>query len=229
MKAKIQGNDIVGIRGKALALNPVPSSNSGSTFEVTVDQNSIGNNTADSGSQESNAIDITAAGAATTKISVTNNAIKHWQLNALRIDSAEKEVVSPIGSGNNQVASSDFIISNNVISNPDAGSLDTMQLNVGLQSGAAAQNVCANIGGLGSNAFGGTHGAGAGDFDLQISERFNGNLRFPGFAGDGGDQTAVQTFIRNQNTGSPTVALIDNAISGGAACSAPTDPPGVTP
>jgi hypothetical protein len=161
-------------------------------------------------------------------MAITGNSIQHWQLNALRIDTAEKDVVTP---SVNQPASSDFIVTGNNMANPDAGNLDTIQLNAGLQSAAAAQTVCTDIGGAGglANAFGGTHGAGGGDFDLQISERFSASLRFPGFVGDGSNQTDIQNFIRGRNTGNPTVALIDNPISGGAACATPTLPPAITP
>jgi hypothetical protein len=223
IKTLVQNNDIVHSRGKAVILNPVPASNTGSTYDVTFESNSIGNATADSGSTESNAIDITAAGAATTRIKVNNNTIRHYQINAIRIDSAEKDIAN---GALNQPASSDFIVTSNLMSNPSPGA-DAMQINAGLQSAAAAQNVCADIGGAGglANTFTSAKGGGASDFDLQISERFAGNLRFPGFVGDGANQTDIQNFIRSRNNGLPTVALIDNAISGGAACSAPAAPP----
>jgi hypothetical protein len=236
LKANIDNNDITFSLGKALVLNPAPDSTGTATFDATVNGNRIGNNSADSGSGTSNTLEVDANGSATTKVAITNNTIKHWQLNALRIDSGEKLL------GPNLAASADITVTGNSISNPDTpGNLDTMQINVGLQSAATAQNVCADYGGpatppvIGSptgslvNAFGGQHGPGAGDFDLQISERFNGVLRFPGYGGASTDQTAIQTYIRGRNTGSPTVGLIDNGIDGGAACAQPTLPPVVTP
>jgi hypothetical protein len=164
-------------------------------------------------------------------MAITSNNVRHWQINALRIDSGEKQTVNPAGTGNNLAASADFTVTGNNFNSPDGGSADTSQINAGVQSAAAAQSVCVDLGGGGSlaNALGGLHGAGAGDFDLQISERFAATLRFPGFSGDGNDQSVVQAFVRARNTGNPTVALIDNGISGGSACAAPASPPSVTP
>jgi hypothetical protein len=232
VRVLIQNNDIINSLGKGLVLNPIPNSTTAASFDATVTNNRIGSASADSGSGTSNAVDITGAGSGVTRMAITNNTIQHWQINALRIDSGEKEVVNPVGSPTNSVGSADFVVQGNTMSSPDSGSADTMQINVGVQSGAAAQNVCADIGGSGgglSNAFGGQHGVNGGDFDLQISERFQGNLRFPGFVGDGSVEADIQTFIRSRNTGNPTVALIDNAISGGASCATPSLPPAVTP
>jgi VCBS repeat-containing protein len=226
----VQNNDIINSLGKGLVLNPAPDSTTSSTFDATANNNRIGNSSPDSGSATSNAVDLTGAGSGTTRMAITNNTIQHWGINALRIDSGEKQPVNPIGSPTNAAASSDFTIYGNSVSNADAGSADTMQINAGAQSGAAAQSVCADYGGAGglANAFL-SPATGAGNYDLQISERFAANLRFPGFVGDGTNEADIQTYIRSRNSGNPVIALIDNGISGGSACSTPNLPPAVTP
>jgi hypothetical protein len=226
VRARIENNDIVDSRGSALILNPIPNSTDPASFDAIVNNNRIGDNDANSGSDEGIALWVQANGSGDSKISITNNTIKHWQQNAMRVQSGEKITAVP---ATNQPGTAHVTITGNIVSNPDASSVDTISLIAGVQSAAAAQDVCFDIGGAGalSNAFGGQ--AGAGTADLKISERFAGNLWFPGFVGDGTDQTVIQTFVRSRNTGNPTVTLVDNGISGGAACSQPTSPPAVTP
>jgi hypothetical protein len=226
LRARVFDNDISGSLGSALIAGPTTNSTTLASHDVTIENNRIG--TASAGSGGTISVFLQGNGAATTKMALASNTIQHWAQNALRVISGEKDLVTP---GLNAAAAADFTVTGNTMQDGDASRTDTISLIAGVQSGAAAQSVCADIGGAGglSNAFGGTHGVGGGDFDLQISERFAASLRFPGFAGDGSNQTDIENFIRSRNTGNPTVALIDNAISGGAACAAPALPPGVTP
>jgi len=227
VRARVENNDILDSNGSALILNPIPNSTDAASFEAIANNNRIGDNDADSGSISGIGLWVQANGSGDSKIAITNNTIRHWQQNAMRVQSGERLLGGDPST--NQPGTAHVTITGNTMSNPDPSSVDTISLIAGVQSGAAAQDVCFDLGGAGalSNAFGGQ--AGPGTFDLKISERFAGNLWFPGFAGDGTNQSVIETFVRSRNTGNPTVALIDNGISGGAACSQPTSPPAVTP
>jgi hypothetical protein len=227
LRARVENNDFVDSRGSGLILNPLPESLDAASFEAVVNNNRIGDNDPDSGSGDGIGLWVQSNGSGDNRYDITNNTIKHWQQNAMRLQAGERLTAN---AATNQPGTTHMRLYGNTMSNPDAGSVDTISLITGVQSAAAATDMCFDLGGSGgaqANAFGGQ--AGAGTFDLKISERFAGNLWFPGFVGDGTNQTTIENHVRARNTGNPTVLLVDNGISGGAACSAANPPPAVTP
>ncbi|WP_338089663.1 Ig-like domain-containing protein [Nocardioides lijunqiniae] len=214
----INGNDITGTNGSAVVINPLAGSTSAARIDATVTGNRIGDATASSDSAQGAGLVLRAAGDGDARFAVRDNTIRAF---------AQEGILVRALDGSGGTAEVAVTLTGNVLSAP--GRSDVWEgIFVGAGSlGTDNAVVCADIGGPGTleNSFVGT-GTGPAGFvapDIAFSERFDAQLRLPGFDGNAGN---LATYVQNRNAGAPTVQSYDEALDAQVgACAQPVRPP----
>jgi hypothetical protein len=193
------------------------------TYSGTFNNNTIGvAAVANSGSSAGSDLKVQNAGQGTVTVAITNNHI--YQYNNFGIE------VEAGGSATAQSGNLNTTITGNTIADPGnaAGSItipkNGIQLNIGTVPGDTYQ-ACAKIGGAsGSGLANALAGSGAdaqpplgGGQDVRLRQRQATTIRLPGYSGANNDNTAVETFVANNNTanGTPTVIASNTVPTGG--------------
>ena len=206
-RAEIDENTISRTRGRALFVIAPPDATAGSRLDATITNNTIGNGTALSGSELTDAVVAQNDGSGQARFAIRGNTIRNYAGRGL--------VVFATG-----IATADATVTQNTISDPSG----TDRPGVAVRSGNLAgetTNMCADIGGAGVENDLGAAGP-SGQADVQLQRISTADLRLPGFT-TGGD---VQAYIAGRNLGSPTVSVPGLAPSGQAGgCALPALPP----
>jgi hypothetical protein len=165
-----------------------------------VTNNTIGTGAPFSGSAQGEGMVARGAGNGDSRFAIRINLIRNYAQIGLWLRSQE----GTLGTGN-----ADYTVTGNTINNPSGTGWEGIFVSSGAASGDNVV-VCADIGGPGAleNTFDAA-GTGLVD-DIGFSRRFATDLRLPGFI-TGGD---LQTYIQGRNTGTPTVANYDSALTG---------------
>jgi hypothetical protein len=212
-KVLIDDNDVSGILGRSIIVNPLPASTSTAQLDATVTNNRVGNGTALSGSAQGQGMMIRPAGDGDSRISIRNNLVRNFAQQGIYVLAQDSDAGT---------ASADVTLTANTVSNPNSNGFEGILVQLGSVSSDNI-NLCADVGGAGAleNSFVGSGTGGV--TDIAFSSRFGGDMRLPGFDGNMANLTS---YVQNRNVGAPSVANIDDALLGNpGACAQPTTPP----
>jgi hypothetical protein len=210
----VSNNNIQGAVFPTIGVDVATASTAAHTLSGTVSGNTIGNAAvAASGGAQSSSIATVGQGAGTLTVSIASNTIRQND------GFAAIDILSRDGS-----PTINATVTGNNIANPSSGGGNGLLLRNGATSGPPADGgtTCAGISG---NSL--TGSAVTGLDDIRLRQRFNTTVRLPGYGGAPGDTSAVVTFVRNNNGGTPSMsATADFPTSGGgfvggAACPTP--------
>lgn len=216
-KVEIDDNDVSGIIGRSVIVNPLPASTAAAQLDATVTDNRIGNGTAFSGSAQGEGMMIRPAGEGDSRILVARNTVRNYAQFGIRVLAQD---------ANDATASADVTMIGNIVSSPSGSGFEGIFVAAGSVSGDSI-DMCADIGGATAaleNSFVATGTGGV--TDIAFSKRFLSEIRLPGLAAGSVSNAALTTYIQGRNAGSPTVDNFDNLLTGqAAACTQPTLPP----
>jgi large repetitive protein len=208
----ITGNTFRDAVGTALAIGKGAAGTG--NFSGSISNNVIGvAAVANSGSAQGSgiAVDIVGGGSHTTTI--TNNEIYQFTNYGILLSAGSN--VSGGGQGN-LVA----VVQGNVIASPSANSAASffptsgIRLNSGTATGDNAK-VCLTAGGSGALENSVTGSGTNGGADIRLFQRFLTTVGLPGYSGANNDNTAVVSFVKGNNGGTPTVVASNSVSSGG--------------
>jgi hypothetical protein len=208
----IQNNDFKQARGPAVLV--AKTSGAGAAVQTgTFANNSIGisgQNT--SGSSEGNGLQMENLQNGQFNWTVTGNDIHGYDENAIHVAAG--------GSVNGAGGVLNTTITGNTIDTPGPQSVQAkngIHYNIGVGVGDTF-SVCADV--KNNNIFAAgldQTGGGTGDIDARFRQRANTTIRLPGYGGATNDNTAVQTFVANNNLigGTPAILASNTVGSGG--------------
>ncbi len=220
-KVEMNANNISGMIGRSVIMNPLSASTASAQFDATVTNNNIGTAAAGSGSSQGEGMMIRPNGDGDARILVSGNTVRHFAQQGIRV---------LVQDGKAGTANADVTITGNTVSSPDgtaANPSEGILVATGSTSAPTPDNtiLCVDVGGAAglANTFA---GSGTGGLpDIAFSKRFSTDIRLPGFSGPF-SLAALTTYIGGRNPGNPTVDNYDNALTGTASpCAQPTLPP----
>jgi hypothetical protein len=178
----------------AVSLNPIQTS----TLDATITNNTIGTpgtsaGDVDSGTTRNFGISGEIDDGATAKLDVEGNTVSHTELDGIFIQAVDFNASAP-------QAHLDLVLKGNTVNTPDANTQGITHVNGTRVESRNDQDTCLDILNNKSSHVGTTAGL---DTDFRVRQRDTSVFALEGFAGNGADDTAVSTFITNQNAGSP--------------------------
>jgi hypothetical protein len=217
MSFHVGNNDIQQAFDDAINLNLDPGSQAGASFVGTVTGNTIGTTgVTDSGSESSNAITFAAKGAGAATVAITNNTI-HQFGNGFGIFVGATEGSPAVNA----------TVTGNTVKESGTFGINGIRVEAGATSGPPvdASTLCVNL--SGNDVTGSAHTLLV-DTDIRLRQRFGTTIRLPGYPGANTDALVASDFVKNNNTGGPSVSASQNVggggggFIGGAACVTPS-------
>jgi hypothetical protein len=204
----------------AVQVNPIQTS----TIDATITNNTIGTPgtaapDANSGTTRNFGITGEIDDSTTARIDVENNTVSHTELDGIFFQAVDFNNFA----GNNTM---DLTVKGNTVNTPDADTQGITHVNGTRIESRMDSNSCLDIANNKSSHVGATPGL---DTDFRVRERDTAVFDLQGYLGSATDDTAVATFLTNQNAGAPGVpgqsASATHAVGfGNTTCTDPTLP-----